>query len=179
MTRKEYDELLHQREQKEKECEEEHFQEECKQELRKQRNKEYLELKEFLEFLEDFKKETHRWILINHWIKYHQSDTLAGVMALKHHGKTLSHKERNKLKHALNGNMAPIAIYTALATAAITWLARRSRIHVVETRIIDGVLVAEEMLVVTPLAEVLAKAAAIGTAATNIGTGLHTIIEGS
>ena len=58
MTRKEYDELLHQREQREKEHEEERFQEECEQELHKQRNKEYLELKEFLEFLEDFKKET-------------------------------------------------------------------------------------------------------------------------
>ncbi|KAF8661402.1 hypothetical protein AX14_007253 [Amanita brunnescens Koide BX004] len=175
---KEYDKLLRQREQKEKECEEECFQEECERELRKQRNKEYLELKEFLEFLEDFKKETHRWILINHWIKYHQSDTLARVMALKHHGKTLSHKERNKLKHALNGNMASIAIYMVLATVAITWLARRSRTHVVKTRIIDGVLVAEETLAVTPLAEVLAEAAAIGTVATDIGTGLHTIIEG-
>ena len=177
MTRKEYDELLRQREQKEKEREEECFQEECERELRKQRNKEYLELKEFLEFFEDFKKETHRWILINHWIKYHQSDTLAGVMALKHHGKTLSHKERNKLKHTLNGNMASIAIYTALATAAITWLARRSRTHVVETRIIDGTLIAEETLAVTPPGEVLAEAAAIGRAATDIGTGLHTIME--
>ena len=178
MTRKEYNELLCQREQREKERKEERFQEECERELRKQRNKEFLELKEFLEFLEDFKKETHRWILINHWIKYHQSDTLAGVMALKHHGKTLSHKEINKLKHALNGNMASIAIYMALATAAITWLARRSRTHVVETQIIDGVLVAEETLVVTPPAEVLTEAAAIGTVATDIGTGLHTIIEG-
>ncbi|KAF8641367.1 hypothetical protein AX14_009902 [Amanita brunnescens Koide BX004] len=150
MTRKEYDELLRQRAEKEKEHEEERFQEECERELRKQRNKEYLELKEFLEFLEDFKKETMRWILINHWIKYHQSDTLAGVMALKHHGKTLSHKERKKLKHALNGNMASIAVYTALATAALTWLARRSRTHVVETRIVDGVLVARETLAETP-----------------------------
>ena len=177
MTRKEYDELLHQREQKEKEREEECFQEECERELCKQRNKEYLELKEFLEFLEDFKKETMQWVLINHWIKYHQSDTLAGVMALKHHGKMLSHKERNKLKHALNGNMASIAVYTALATAAITWLARRSRTHMVETRIVDGVPVAEETLAVTPPAEVLTEAAAIGTAAADIGTGLHTIIE--
>ena len=178
MMRKEYDELLRQREQREKEHEEERFQEECERELRKQRNKEYLELKGFLEFLEDFKKETHQWILINHWIKHHQSDTLAGVMALKHHGKTLSHKERNKLKHALNGNMATIAIYTALATATITWLARRSRTHVVKTRIIDGVLVAEETLAVTPPAEVLTEAAAIGTAATDIGTGIHAIVEG-
>ncbi|KAF8641615.1 hypothetical protein AX14_009866 [Amanita brunnescens Koide BX004] len=154
MTRKEYDELLRQREQRKKEREEEHFQEECERELRKQRNKEYLELKEFLEFLEDFKKETMRWVLINHWIKYHQSDTLAGVMALKHHGKTLSHKERNKLKHALNGNMATIAVYTALATAALTWLARRSRTHVVETRIVDGCLEARETLAETPPEEV-------------------------
>ncbi|KAF8690356.1 hypothetical protein AX14_002978 [Amanita brunnescens Koide BX004] len=177
MTRKEYDELLRQRAEKEKEREEERFQEECERELRKQRNKEYLELKEFLEFLEDFKKETMRWVLINHWIKYHQSDTLAGVMALKHHGKTLSHKERNKLKHALNGNMASIAVYTALATAAITWLARRSRTHVVETRIVDGRLVAQETLAETPPAEVLTEAAAIGTAAGDIGAGLHAIVE--
>ncbi|KAF8636439.1 hypothetical protein AX14_010433 [Amanita brunnescens Koide BX004] len=177
MTRKEYDELLRQRAEKEKEREEERFQEECERELRKQRNKEYLELKEFLEFLEDFKKETMRWVLINHWIKYHQSDTLAGVMALKHHGKTLSHKERNKLKHALNGNMATIAVYTALATAAITWLARRSRTHVVETRIVDGRLVAQETLAETPPGEVLTEAAAIGTAAGDIGAGLHAIVE--
>ena len=118
-----------------------------------------------------------RWVLINHWIKYHQSDTLAGVMALKHHGKTLSHKERNKLKHALNGNMATIAVYTALATAALTWLARRSRTHVVETRIVDGVLVARETLAETPPDEVLTEAAALGTAATDIGTGLRTVIE--
>ena len=98
-------------------------------------------------------------------------------MALKHHGKTLSHKERNKLKHALNENMASIAIYTALATAAITWLARRSRTHVVETRIVDGCLVAEETLAVTPPDEILTEAAAIGTAAADIGTGLHAIIE--
>ena len=177
MMRKEYDELLCQRKQREKEREEERFQEECKWELRKQRNKEYLELKEFLEFLEDFKKETQRWILINHWIKYHQSNTLAGVMALKHHGKTLSHKERNKLKHALNGNMATIAIYTALATAALTWLAWRSRTHVVETRIVDGVLQARETLAVAPPAEILAEAAALGMAAANIGLNIHTIVE--
>ena len=162
---------------REKEHEEERFQEECERELCKQRNKEYLELREFLEFLEDFKKETIRWVLINHWIKYHQSDTLAGVMALKHHGKTLSHKERNKLKHALNGNMATIAVYTALATAALTWLARRSRTHVVETRIVDGHLEARETLAETPLDEVLTEAAALRTAATDIGTGLQTIIE--
>ncbi|KAF8647383.1 hypothetical protein AX14_008988 [Amanita brunnescens Koide BX004] len=168
MTRKEYDKLLHQRAEKEEEREEERFQEECERELRKQRNKEYLELKEFLEFLEDFKKETIRWVLINHWIKYHQSDTLAGVMALKHHGKTLSHKERNKLKHALNGNMATIAVYMALAMAALTWLARRSRTHVVKTRIVDGVLVARETIAETPPDEVLAEAAALGTAATEV-----------
>ncbi|KAF8645471.1 hypothetical protein AX14_009224 [Amanita brunnescens Koide BX004] len=98
-------------------------------------------------------------------------------MALKHHGKTLSHKERNKLKHALNGNMATIAVYTALATAALTWLARRSRTHVVETRIVDGVLVARETLAETPPDEVLTEAAALGTAATDIGTGLQTVIE--
>ncbi|KAF8628192.1 hypothetical protein AX14_011263 [Amanita brunnescens Koide BX004] len=98
-------------------------------------------------------------------------------MALKHHGKTLSHKERNKLKHALNGNMVSIAVYTALATAAITWLARRSRTHVVETRIVDGRLVAQETLAETPPAEVLTEAAAIGTAAGDIGAGLHAIVE--
>ena len=70
-----------------------------------------------------------------------------------------------------------MAVYTALAMAAITWLARRSRTHVVETRIVDGRLVAEETLAVTPPDEVLTEAAAIGTAAADIGTGLHAIIE--
>ena len=152
--------------------------EECEQELCKQRNKEYQELKDFLEFLEDFKKETMQWVLINHWIKYHQLDTLAGIMALKHHGKTLSHKERNKLKHALNGNMASITIYMALATATITWLARRSRTHIVETRLVDGVLEARETLAKIPLAEVITEAAARGAAATNIRLNMHTIVEG-
>ena len=98
-------------------------------------------------------------------------------MALKHHGKTLSHKERNKLKHTLNGNMATIAVYMALAMATLTWLARRSRTHVVETRIVDGRLEARETLAETPPAEVLTEAAALGTAATDIGTGLHAIVE--
>jgi hypothetical protein len=47
-------------------------------------------------------------------------------MALKHHGKTLSNKERNKLMHALNGNMAIQAACIAVAGAALTYLMRRN-----------------------------------------------------
>lgn len=62
--------------------------------------------------------------------------------------------------------------------AAITWLARRSRICIVKTRIINGVLEARELLPETAPAEVLAEAAAIGTVATDIGLDIHTIVEG-
>jgi transcriptional regulator of acetoin/glycerol metabolism len=51
-------------------------------------------------------------------------------MALKHHGKTLSNKERNRLMHALNGNSAMQATCIALAGAALTYLIRRNRMAV-------------------------------------------------
>jgi hypothetical protein len=51
-------------------------------------------------------------------------------MALKHNGKTLSNKERNRLMHALNGNMAMQATCIALAGAALTYLIRRNRMAV-------------------------------------------------
>jgi hypothetical protein len=47
-------------------------------------------------------------------------------MVLKHNGKTLSNKERNRLMHALNGNMAMQATCIALAGAALTYLIRRN-----------------------------------------------------
>jgi hypothetical protein len=51
-------------------------------------------------------------------------------MALKHNGKTLSNKERNRLMHALNGNSAMQATCIALAGAALTYLIRRNRMAV-------------------------------------------------
>jgi hypothetical protein len=105
-------------------------QEECERKLRKQQNKEYLELMEFLEFLQGFYMPGWCLLIIKKWIMHHQSDTIGGIMALKvferHHGKVLSNKERKKLKHVLNGNMAVQAACIAIATSAITYLIRRN-----------------------------------------------------
>ena len=45
-------------------------------------------------------------------------------MALKHHGKCLSQKEMNKLKHALNRNTALQAACIALVGTGLTFLMR-------------------------------------------------------
>jgi hypothetical protein len=97
-------------------------------------------MKEFLEFLKGIGNDQLREFLIETWIFHHRSDTIGGIMALKnhrreedekaleHHGKTLSRKEMNKLKHALNGNTTPMqAACIAIAASALTYLVRRSR----------------------------------------------------
>jgi hypothetical protein len=48
--------------------------------------------------------------------------------ALEHRGKTLSRKEMNKLKHALNGNTTLMqAACIVIAASALAYLVRRSR----------------------------------------------------
>jgi hypothetical protein len=105
-------------------------QKEALQELYKQREEEYETVKRFMEFLKDFSVPEMRYFIISTWIMRNRFDTVSAIMALKHHGKTLSNKERNKLMHALNGNMAMQATCIALAGAALTYLIRRNRMAV-------------------------------------------------
>jgi hypothetical protein len=100
------------------------------QELYKQRAEEYETVKRFMEFLTDFHNPEMRYFIISAWILRNRFDTVSAIMALKHHGKTLSNKERNRLMHALNGNMAMQATCIALAGAALTYLIRRNQMAV-------------------------------------------------
>jgi hypothetical protein len=79
-------------------------------------------------------------------------------MALKHNGKTLSNKERNRLMHALNGNMAMQATCIALAGAVLTYLIRRNRMAVA-TPIYNhkGMITGHTVHTAAPSAEAIAK----------------------
>jgi hypothetical protein len=79
-------------------------------------------------------------------------------MALKHNGKTLSNKERNRLMHALNGNMAMQATCIALAGAALTYLIRRNWMAVA-TPIYnhEGMITGHTMHTAVPSAEAIAE----------------------
>jgi hypothetical protein len=105
-------------------------QKEALQELYKQREEEYETVKRFMEFLKDFSVPEMRYFIISTWIMRNRFDTVSAIMALKHHGKTLSNKERKKLMHALSGNMAMQATCIALAGAALTYLIRRNQVAV-------------------------------------------------
>jgi hypothetical protein len=105
-------------------------QREALQELYKQREEEYKTMKRFMEFLKDFSIPKMRWFIISTWILQNRFDTISAIMVLKHHGKTLSNKERNRLMHALNGNMAMQATCIAVAGVALTYLIRRNRVAV-------------------------------------------------
>jgi hypothetical protein len=89
-------------------------------------------------------------------------------MALKHHGKTFSNKERNRLMHALNGNMAMQATCIALAGAALTYLIRRNRV-VVATPIYnhEGMITGHMVHTAAPSAEAIAEENADATLAAN------------
>ena len=85
-------------------------------------------------------------------------------MALKHHGKCLTQKEMNKLKHALNGNMALQAACIALVGTGLTFLMRRNRTVVVEPVYDEGVLTGARSTTAVPTIPDLAEetAAAVG-----------------
>jgi hypothetical protein len=133
-------------------------QREALQELYKQREEEYETMKRFMEFLANFHNPEMRYFIISTWILQNQFDTISTIMALKHHGKTLSNKERNRLMHALNGNMAMQATCIALAGAVLTYLIRRNRI-VVATLIYnhEGVITGHMVHTATPSAEAIAE----------------------
>jgi hypothetical protein len=105
-------------------------QREALQELYKQRAEEYKTAKRFMEFLADFHNPEMRYFIISAWILRNRFDTVSAIMALKHNGKMLLNKERNRLMHALNRNMAMQATCIALAGAALTYLIRRNRMAV-------------------------------------------------
>jgi hypothetical protein len=133
-------------------------QREALQELYKQREKEYEAVKSFMEFLADFHNPEMRYFIISAWILRNRYDTISTIMALKHHGKTLSNKERNRLMHALNGNMAMQATCIVLAGAALTYLIRRNRIAVA-TPIYnhEGMITGHTVHTAAPLAEAIAE----------------------
>jgi hypothetical protein len=133
-------------------------QREALQELYKQRAEEYETVKRFMEFLADFHNPEMRYFIISAWILRNQFDTMSVIMALKHHGKMLSNKERNRLMHALNGNMAMQATCIALAGAALTYLIRRNRMAVA-TPIYNhkGMITGHTVHTAAPLAEAIAE----------------------
>jgi hypothetical protein len=143
-------------------------QREALQELYKQREEEYEAVKRFMEFLADFHNPEMRYFIISTWILRNRFDTISAIMALKHHRKTLSNKERNRLMHALNGNMAMQATCIALAGAALTYLIRRNRVAVA-TPIYnhEGVITGHTVHTATPTAEAIAEENADAALAAN------------
>jgi DNA-binding transcriptional MerR regulator len=133
-------------------------QREALQELYKQREEEYETVKRFMEFLADFHNPEMRYFIISAWILRNRFDTVSAIMALKHNGKTLSNKERNRLMHALNGNMAMQATCIALAGAVLTYLIRRNRIAVA-TPIYnhEGMITGHMVHTAAPSAEAIAE----------------------
>jgi hypothetical protein len=83
---------------------------------------------------------------------------MSAIMVLKHNGKTLSNKERNRLMHALNGNMAMQATCIALAGAALTYLIRRNWMAVA-TPIYnhEGMITGHTVHTAAPSAEAIAE----------------------
>jgi hypothetical protein len=144
-------------------------QREALQELYKQRAEEYETVKQFMEFLADFHNPEMRYFIISAWILQNQFNTVSAIMVLKHHGKTLSNKERNRLMHALNGNMAMQATCIALAGAALTYLIRRNRMAVA-TPIYnhEGMITGHMVHTAAPLAEVIAEENADAELAANV-----------
>jgi hypothetical protein len=133
-------------------------QKEALQELYKQREEEYETVKQFMEFPKDFSVPEMRYFIISTWIMRNRFDTVSAIMALKHHRKTLSNKERNRLMHALNGNMVMQATCIALAGAALTYLIRRNWIAVA-TPIYnhEGMITGHTVYTAAPLAEAIAE----------------------
>ena len=150
---------------------------EAYRELCKARCEEYLRMKNFCEVLNSVSNETLRIFVINTFIKHMNFDMINAKMALKHHGKLLSHKEMNKLMHALNGNTTATALAAAVL-AGFTYLARRQRIAVINPHIVGGHITGGTVHMVAPTVEELAEEATdANIAATAFGNNLHTIIN--
>ena len=111
------------------------------------------------------------------FIKHMNFDTINAKMVLKHHGKLLSHKEMNKLMHALNGNTTAMALAAAVL-AGFTYLARRQRIAVINLHIVGGHIMGGTIHTAAPTVEELAEEAMDANLATTaLKNNLHTIIN--
>jgi hypothetical protein len=122
-----------------------------------------------MEFLADFHNPEMRYFIISAWILRNRFNTVSAIMALKHNGKMLSNKERNRLMHALNGNMAMQATCIALAGAALTYLIRRNRMAVI-TPIYnhEGMITGHTVHTAAPSAEAIAEENADAELAANV-----------
>ena len=99
-------------------------------------------------------------------------------MALKHHGKCLSWKEMNKLKHALNGNTALQAACVALVGTGLTFLMRQNRTTVVQPMYNDhrNLTRSRTTISVPTTPELAAEREAADTSANMIGGNIATVI---
>ena len=99
-------------------------------------------------------------------------------MALKHHGKCLSWKEMNKLKHALNGNTALQVACIALVGTGLTFLMRQNRMVVVQPVFgTNGLITSSRTTIVTPsVPELAEETTAANVAAAAVGGNIATII---
>ena len=94
-------------------------------ELKRAREQEYYRVKEFLIDLElNFVIPMTQEFVIEKWLLRNRFNTIGAIMVLKHHGKCLSRKEMNKLKHALNGNTTLQAACIALVGTSLILLMR-------------------------------------------------------
>jgi hypothetical protein len=161
--------LAHEREHIQIEYERTMEQREALQELYKQRAEEYKTVKRFMEFLANFRNPEMRYYIISAGILCNRFNTMSAIMALKHHGKMLSNKERNRLMHALNGNMAMQATCIALAGVALTYLIRRNRMAVA-TPIYnhEGMITGHTVHTAAPSAEAIAEENADAELAANV-----------
>ena len=121
-----------------------------------------------------------RWVVINAYIAHHTWDTKGAHMALKHCGGVLSAKERNRLQHALNGNIdIPAATFAAAILAGITYLMRRNRTTVVEPRFSPtGDIIGAIQVTANPsVAELTEENAQAEAAAQTVGQALAEIVN--
>ena len=101
-------------------------------------------------------------------------------MALKHCGGVLSAKERNRLQHALNGNIdIPAAAFATAILARITYLMRRNRTTVVEPRFNPaGDLIGAIQVTANPtVEEITEENAQAEAAAQTVGQALAEIVN--
>jgi hypothetical protein len=148
-------------------------------------------MKEFLEFLKGIGNNQLWEFLTETWIFRHRSDTIGEIMALKNHRreegekaleqrrKTLSRKEMNKLKHALNGNTTPMqAACIAIAASALTYLVRRSRPVLLEPVFTGEAITGARYHTAAPtVAEIANKRMGVDVAATAVGRNIVDIIN--
>ena len=147
-------------------------------ELKRAREREYYKVEEFLINLElNFVVPQVREIVINKWLLRNQFNTIGAIMALKHHGKCLSRKVMNKLKHALNRNTTLQAACIALAGTALTFLMRQNRTVVVDPIYEGGELTgARSSIAVPTIADLAEETAAADMAANTVGGNIATMI---